>query len=130
MIKNKYNRQEIIEEWLSLYVIRQFDFEMDGNNQAVVLVPHSDSWLTRKLLPKPRNPNQKVHLDEIGTFIWLKMDGTRTLKEICVAVQEKFGIKVESCQERTVLFAQQMFKQNFIKVYSKREEKETNTTSD
>lgn len=129
MIKTKYNRQEIIEDWLSLYAIRQFDFEMNDNNLAVVLVPHSESWLTRKLLPKPKNPSQKVHLDEIGTFIWLKFDGTCTLKEICEAAQEKFGDKVEACQERTVLFAQQMFKRNFIKVYSKREEG-TNTASD
>ena len=130
MRKTKYNRQEIMEEWLSLYAIRQFDFEMNDNNQAVVLVPQLDNWLVRKFFPRSRNRSQKVHLDEIGTFIWLKLDGTRNLKEICEAVQEKFKQKVEPCQERTILFAQQMFKQKFIKVYSKREQKEINTASD
>lgn len=121
MKKKQVNRSEIIEEWLDLYPIRQLPFETDSDGKVTIIVPHNENWFTRKLLPKPKKPAQKIHLDELGSFVWQCCDGNLSIREICAELQSKFQEKAAvAAQERIVLFCQQMYKQNFIKVYSRK----------
>jgi hypothetical protein len=117
--KNELSREEIINQWLVLYPIRELDFE-EEDAKVTVLVPHPESWLTRTLLPKPKHPAQRIHLDEVGSFAWRHFDGKHTLKSICEMLERQFGEKVKPARERIVIFAQQMYKQNFIKLYEAR----------
>jgi len=117
--KDNPDRQQIIADWLSLYPIRQVEYEMDEKSQAILIIPHPENWFTRKLLPKPKSPAQRIHLDEIGTFIWQLFDGNSNISAICESLKEKYGEDIQQAEERTVLFAQQMYKQEFIKVYSR-----------
>lgn len=120
MKKKQPNREEIIVEWLDLYPIRQLPFETDSDGKVTIIVPHEENWFTRKFLPKPKKPAQKIHLDELGSFVWKCCDGKLSIQEICMELQSKFQEKAAvSAQERIVLFSQQMYKQNFIKVYSR-----------
>lgn len=120
-LKNKPDRQKIINEWLSLYPIRQIEYELDNNSNAVLIIPHPENWFTRRFLPKPKSPAQRIHLDEIGTFIWQLFDGKSDISTICARLKEKYGENLKQAEERTVLFTQQMYKQEFIKVYSKKD---------
>ncbi len=119
MKKKKPNRQEIIKEWLDLYPIRQYQFETSQDGGITVLVPHPENWLTKKILPKPQKPAQQIHLDELGSFVWNLCDGKYSVREICEILQKKFKERADSAHERTVLFVQQMYQQDFIKVYSR-----------
>lgn len=119
--KKKSDRKEIINEWLELYPLRKLEYEINKENQAVVLLPHSDNWLIRKIFPKPTSPAQKVRLDDVGTFVWEHCDGDKPVKKICEHLQEEFGDRVEPVEERTVIFLQQMYKQKFIRVYARKE---------
>jgi hypothetical protein len=117
--KNRLQRQEIIAQWLALYPLRQIDYTAGEDNRIVVLVPHSQNWFTQKFLPKTKHPAQRIHLDEIGSFVWLHFDGKHTLKKISQLAEEKFSERVQPAQERMVLFAQQMYKQKFITMYAR-----------
>lgn len=118
----KISREEIILEWLELFPLRQLDFELNEKKLAEIFVPHSENWFTKNFLPKIKSPAQRIHLDDIGTFIWKLCDGTNSIASICKKIQMEFGDRVTQIEERTVLFAQQMYKQNFLKMYSKKEE--------
>jgi hypothetical protein len=117
--KNRLQRQEIIAQWLALYPFRQIDYTQGEDNRIVMLIPHSQNWFTQKFLPKAKQPAQRIHLDEIGSFVWLHFDGKHTLKKISQLAEEKFSEKVQPVQERIVLFAQQMYKQKYITMYSR-----------
>ncbi len=117
--QGELSREEIITQWLGLYPVRQLDFE-EEDDKVTVLVPHPESWLTRTLLPKPKHPAQKIHLDEIGSFAWRHFDGRHTLQSICDLLDKKFGKKVKPSRERIVIFAQQMYRQSFIKLYEEK----------
>ncbi len=119
--KKTLTREEIIDQWIHLYPIRKLEYETDEKGLAVIIVPHPENWLTRKLLPKPKSPAGRIHLDEIGTFVWEKCDGSHTVQEICEAMVAEFGDKVEPVKERAVLFLQQLYKQEFIQMYGKKE---------
>jgi hypothetical protein len=117
--KKKPNRKEIINQWLDLYPIRQFQYQTSEDSKIIVLVPHSENWLTKKILPKPKKPAQRIHLDELGSFVWNLCDGTCSVREICENIQKKFKDRADSVNERTVLFIQQMYQQDFIKMFSR-----------
>ena len=60
MKKEKKSREEIIEEWLSLYPKSVLESEKIDAGQTVVLVPHPENWFTKKFLPKPKSPAAKI----------------------------------------------------------------------
>jgi hypothetical protein len=116
--KKKLQRQEIISQWLDLYPLQKVDWSQEKDERVVLLIPHSQNWFTRKFLPIPKNPAQRVHLDEIGSFIWLHFNGKHTLEGISRMAEEKFAEKVQPARERIVLFTQQMYKQKFITMHA------------
>ncbi|GAB4342778.1 MAG: hypothetical protein Kow0037_30440 [Calditrichia bacterium] len=115
--KPKKTREEIIREWMRLIPAQNVEFEENEENRVVLLVPHQENWLTKKLLPAPKKPAGRIKLDEIGTFVWGLCDGTHTVKSISEKLDEKFGERVHPADERTVIFLQQMYQQEFIQVY-------------
>ena len=54
--------------------------------------------LTQLLLRKPKVTH--IHLDEIGSYVWLHIDGTRTVAEIAPEFEEHFGARVHPTYER------------------------------
>ena len=119
--RKKSKREDIIAEWLQLYPIREFDSETDENGRMVVIVPRQENWLFRKILPKPNLPAGRVKLDEVGSFVWQCCDGEHTVANISKLLDEKFAERVKPADERTVVFLQQMYKEQFIKVYISRD---------
>jgi len=116
--KERLQRQEIISQWLDLYPLQKMDYRQGNDDRIVLLIPHSQNWFTRKFLPIPKNPAQRVHLDEIGSFIWLHFNGKHTLESISRMAEEKFAERIQPARERIVLFTQQMYKQKFITMHA------------
>jgi hypothetical protein len=127
--KPTFSREEIIKQWLNLYPLRQYDFETEEDGKVVILVPHPENWFTKKILPKPKNPAQRIHLDELGSMVWSLFDGKHSIRGICEKLTSIPDIPEDSVEERTVLFAQQMYKQNFIKVYTKKDQENSKSPS-
>jgi Coenzyme PQQ synthesis protein D (PqqD). len=46
----------------------------------------------------------KIDLDEFGTFIWMSIDGERTIYEIAELLKDKFGEKAEPLYDRLIKF--------------------------
>lgn len=68
--------------------------------------------IAQKLFGKPRFT--KVHLDEIGTFLWPLIDGERTVADLADLVKEEFGEKAEPLYPRIVKYFQIMESCHFI----------------
>jgi hypothetical protein len=119
--KEKPDRGQIIAEWLNYYPIREMEYEKDDKEQVVILVPPVENWLVSKILPKPKKPAQRIHLDEIGTFVWEHCDGKLSIREIGEHLAGEFSQLTGQVDERIVQFLQQMYQQNFINVYTKNE---------
>lgn len=89
------------------------DFEVrDGK---VYLIFHHDkpiekfaSWLVKK----PRVTD--IELDEIGSYIWLSMDGKRTVYDIGQKLEKKFGEKCEPIYDRLIAYLRTMRKSGYI----------------
>ncbi|VAX28324.1 hypothetical protein MNBD_IGNAVI01-1469 [hydrothermal vent metagenome] len=66
----------------------------------------------------------RIDLDEIGSFVWGKINGVLNVGEIIDITREHFGEKVEPAEERVVIFMKQMHRTKLIMLYEKVVEKE------
>ena len=83
----------------------------------------------KNILPKPKNPAQRIHLDELGSTVWNLFDGKHSIGGICEKLSTLPDMPEDSLEERTVLFAQQMFRQKYIKVYTKEDQEDSESIS-
>lgn len=71
-------------------------------------------FLAQKWFHKPQV--SRIHLDEMGNFVWPLIDGQRTVYEIAELVREEFGEKAEPLYERLVRYIQNLEKYGFVEV--------------
>ncbi len=55
----------------------------------------------------------RLRLDEVGTSTWLLLDGTRSMAEICSALQERYPDR-EQLPKRLGIFLHHLYKQGFL----------------
>ena len=75
--------------------------------------------LTQLLIKKPKVSH--IHLDELGSFIWLQIDGERSLAEIGKILEREFGDKAKPTYERLSKFFYMLESYKFIDWKSKDE---------
>ncbi|ROL58718.1 PqqD family protein [Bacteroidetes/Chlorobi group bacterium MS-B_bin-24] len=116
MIKKKLNKKNL--NYLEMHPFRLYEHILLEENLVDVLVPRFTSKLAKKLiLPKLPNPYIRANLDELGSFLWLNIDGETKVSELINKMKEKFAEKVEPATERVLLFLTQLYKAGFIDFY-------------
>ena len=58
--------------------------------------------IAQKLLGKPKV--SQIHLDELGSYAWLLVDGKRSILDMGPLVEEQFGDKAQPLYERLAQF--------------------------
>lgn len=87
----------------------KLEYEVDENNIVTLLEKqdHKVQRFFRKLrfkIPEYR----RTTMDEFGSFVFLQIDGKKTVREIGEALEAKYGEKVYPLYERLVLFLNTM----------------------
>jgi hypothetical protein len=75
-------------------------------------------WFERRTRTKPF----KVHLDDVGTFVWQRCDGETRVAEIAVGLREEFGERIEPAEDRLVQFLTNLVQGRFVSVNTNRQE--------
>jgi hypothetical protein len=68
--------------------------------------------IMQKLIKKPKT--SYIHLDEMGSFIWLQIDGEKTVFDIGKPVEEHFGEKALPLYERLSMFIRTLETNGFV----------------
>ena len=68
--------------------------------------------IAQKFFHKPKI--SYIHLDELGSFLWKRIDGEKTLIELGKEVEEKFGEKANPLYERLAKYFQILDSYQFI----------------
>lgn len=91
-----------------------YKWEMNGKNHVEVAVKNRGMFnrIAQLLFRKPKV--SKIELDELGSFIWQQLDGTKTVYEIGNAVKEQFGRKAEPLYERLCEYIKILHNNRFI----------------
>ncbi len=102
---------------LDLKPVRLVDSERTDEGRVVLLKPKFTWGPLKKLLqPRLKRPFYKIHLDEIGTFVWDQIDGETTVGLMADAALAHFGEKIEPVHGRLKTFLMQMERGGLIKI--------------
>lgn len=103
------------ENFLDYYPRRNanVDWRQKGNAVEIDMVHRGIShWIAQRFFRRPRVSH--IRLDDFGSFIWLQMDGSRSVQEIGQAVKERFGQKAEPLYERLCQYIKTLHREGFI----------------
>lgn len=115
-------KQNIIYNYLDFTPCRNQEFTVDDGIVKLV-IPKFKSNFMKSLIPSRKSQNYKVKLDEIGSEVWLLIDGDNRVSDIAAKLREKLGGRIEPAEERITKFLTDLHYQKFI--YFKELKKET-----
>ena len=88
----------------------------DVDNDGIVTIHVENKGLIKRItqifLRKPKVSH--IHLDEIGSFVWLLIDGEKTVADIAVPFEEHFGERVSPTYERLGMYFAELVLYNFV----------------
>ncbi len=92
----------------------KISFDTDENGIVTLKVENTGfaNRLAQKLLKKPRTTF--IKFDETGSFVWLLIDGKKSVYEIAVCIEEHFGEASHPLYERLIGFLNAMSNNGFI----------------
>ena len=97
------NNEEVLN--IIFKISDNLEYEVEKNNIVIILKKqdHKVQRFFRKL--KFRIPEyEKISLDEYGSYVFLQIDGNKTVKDIGENLELKYGDKVHPLYERLLLF--------------------------
>ena len=88
---------------------------VEPSGLVTVLVPRFRKEFWKKLLPARLTERDiKIHLDELGSAVWLQINGTNNVSAICTHLNNTFGEKIIQTEERVTKFISRLFGNNMI----------------
>ena len=113
----KSKRQKSQANYLDAVPVRAIHIKWHMEGDGVILdIENKGAFnkIAQTIFKKPKVSH--VHLDEFGSFIWLQIDGERTVHDIALSVKEKFGEDAEPLYPRIIKFMQIMKSYDFIEL--------------
>lgn len=105
--------------WSQVIAKRIVESKDGPDGRAVLLVPRFRKGLTaRWLQPRLKRPYVNVNLDDYGSFVWQRIDGTSDFARICGEMMEKFGDKLPQAEDRLQKFLTILQRNKFIELYT------------
>ncbi len=91
-----------------------YAWEMNENDKVVVIVTWTGFYhrFAQKIFKKPKF--SQIELDEFGSFVWVQIDGKRTVFEISQIAEAEFGEKISPLMERLIQFFEILKEHKFV----------------
>lgn len=114
---NFFQRRRILlnTNALDLVPIRKHKHELNSDGLVTILIPKfKNEKFARFFIPTRKSIYISIHLDEIGSAVWLSIDGIKDTAEICKLMVEKFEDKIQPVEERVVKFLSGLYNNKHI----------------
>lgn len=94
---------------------RAVEWEHMADGRSALIVPRFRArLLARFLLPRLKRPDFRVRLDEIGSFVWDRCDGTATVLDLAASVWKRFGGDRDGIDERVSAFVVGLARDGYV----------------
>lgn len=94
--------------------IRQSEYKTDENGIVTLIVPKFKNLRLNDFLFHPRKRFFKIALDELGSVVWLQIDGHTNVAWICKKVIEICGERILPVEERVTKFLTTLYENRYI----------------
>ena len=94
---------------------RAVEWEHTADGRTALIVPRFRArLLARFLLPRLKRPDFRVRLDEIGSHVWDRCDGTATVLDLAASVWQTFGGDRDGIDERVSAFVLGLARDGYV----------------
>ena len=120
MSLNFFERRKVLKEInsLDLTPVRQMEFEVNEKGNVDILLPRfKNQELKRALQPRRKEEYIRIHLDTLGSAIWLQIDGQMNVHELCQSLQVQHPEKLnppEETEERVSKFLSLLYQERYL----------------
>ena len=110
------NKKILAENYLERRPIRAAALEWTKAGDGLVTLNKMNTGFTNRLAQKlfHKPPVSYIHLDHHGSFIWLLLNGEKTVEELGAPVKEKFGDEAEPLYPRLIKYLAVLESYGFI----------------
>ncbi|MDY0200023.1 MAG: PqqD family protein [Tenuifilaceae bacterium] len=100
---------------LELVPERLQGFDVNNLGQVSILVPRTKSKFMLRIMNRlKRSPNITIELDEVGSKVWLLIDGQLTTQGICNKLQQELNDTLDQAPERVVRYLSGLYHNKHI----------------
>jgi hypothetical protein len=90
---------------LDLVPVREVEWEKKKDGTVFLKYPKfSNRILTAVLKKTGVDPMARLHLDDIGSYVWQMCDGNRRVLDIAESMKKEFGNRIDPVYERLGAF--------------------------
>lgn len=108
LLKNNINYLDLTPE-------RKLEFIVEESDVVSILFPRfTNKFLVNLISSRMKNPIVKVKLDELGSAVWLEIDGIKKVDQIINILENRLGERIEPAQERVLKFLSSLFNKKII----------------
>ncbi|MDP4281558.1 MAG: PqqD family protein [Bacteroidota bacterium] len=117
---NFFQRRKILQKvnYLDLVPVRLMDHEVLENGKVDILLPRFKNIYWKRLFYNTRREeNIRIHLDEIGSQIWLLLDGRLPVRDISEKLQAAIPEKLQPPEEtdtRVTQFLSLLYQEDYL----------------
>jgi len=113
---NFFKRRNILKQlnYLEITPIRKCAYETAENGLVTLVIPKFKNEKWNNYLLSPRKRFFRIALDEIGTAVWMQIDGTKKVTEICKQVFDIYGVKIMPVDQRVTKFLTMLYEGKYI----------------
>ena len=110
---------EVDRDFMGNRFVRRYEWRELEDGRVVVLRPRfGEGRLARRVAELFHVSDYWIRLDEIGTTVWQRCDGTTTGRQIAEELRAQFGDRVEPAEDRLQRFITQMLRARMIGLQS------------
>ena len=110
------HKQEINRNYLDHIPVRSEHIQWSADEKSAVTIDIENKGLmnriAQKLFRKPKVSH--IYLDELGSFIWLLIDGEKRISDFGAPMEERFGEKANPLYERLAKYFQILESYGFV----------------
>ncbi|MFO7729520.1 MAG: PqqD family protein [Spirochaetia bacterium] len=114
MVRTKKNDGNLLDYVPRRNPLLEWRQTEEGAVQITVCRTGVLNWISQALFKAPKKST--VNLDKYGSFIWLYIDGERTVEQLARQLKEQYGEEAEPLYERLVQYMRILKNNKFIEL--------------
>lgn len=116
MALNFFQRRSILKKlnYMDATPVRRAEFETGENGNVTLVVPKFKNQKLNNFMFHPRKRFFRIALDELGSTVWLQIDGHSKVAEICRKALEVCGERINPVEERVTKFLTSLYEARYI----------------
>ena len=117
---NFFQRRKLLRSvnYLDLTPVRRLEHQLTDKGKVDILLPRFRKGFWREVYRKsPKGEFIHIHLDEIGSEIWLLIDGQKKVDEICKLLGEMIPEKLQppgETERRVTDFLSLLYREKYV----------------